>query len=103
MDDKPVSMCCVYRIKKGQDEAFRAHLDKHWPTLNAVGLVSETKARFYRGKNKDGTSFFVEMFQWKNPKAADVAHQSPEVMAVWEPMGALTDHMEFIQLESLDG
>lgn len=102
-DSQAISMCCIYQIKTGKDEEFRALLVKHWPTLNRVGLVSARPARFYRGSNKAGTTFFVEMFEWKDGNSSDVAHQSPEVMSVWEPMGALTDHMEFIQLDGVEG
>jgi hypothetical protein len=28
-----------------------------------------------------------------------VAHQMPEVMQIWEPMGPLTENMEFLQVE----
>jgi len=29
------------------------------------------------------------------------AHQTPEVMSVWEPMGALTDEMNFWPIEDV--
>ncbi len=51
------------------------------------------------GASKDGKSRFVELFEWKDGEASDVAHRSPQVMSIWEPMGALAEQMEFIELE----
>ncbi len=27
--------------------------------------------------------YFIETFQWRDDKASDLAHQAPEVMALW--------------------
>ncbi|HYO57457.1 hypothetical protein [Archangium sp.] len=35
---KPSSMMCIYKVKMGKEAEFRALLDKHWATLNRVGL-----------------------------------------------------------------
>ena len=45
---------------------------------------------------------YIEIFSWKSPEAPQVAHQTPEVMAVWEPMGAICEHMDFPSFEVLD-
>jgi hypothetical protein len=55
---------------------------------------------WYRGVAKDSKRRFVELFEWKNGEASAVAHRLPRVMSIWEPMGALTEGMEFIELES---
>jgi hypothetical protein len=41
------------------------------------------------------------MFQWKDEGSSRVAHERPEVLAVWEPMDALTDRMEFLDIEPM--
>lgn len=97
----PVSVLCIYRVREDQSDAFMPLLEKHWSTLDSVGLVSEQPARWYRGEDKDKRRCFIEMFEWKNAEAPNVAHQMPEVMAIWEPMGALVDDMEFIDIEPL--
>ncbi|MGH9322794.1 MAG: hypothetical protein ACRD21_16215 [Vicinamibacteria bacterium] len=96
----PVRMLCIYRVKAGRETEFESLLEKHWPTLRSVGLASEKPARWYRGDGKDGKRRFVELFEWRDGQASDIAHQSPEVMSVWEPMGALAESMEFIELET---
>lgn len=96
----PVRMLCIYRVKQGREGEFQALLEKHWPTLRSAGLASETPARWFRGEAKDGKARFIELFEWKDDRASDAAHQSPAVMSVWEPMGELAEGMEFIELET---
>ncbi len=95
----PMTVLCIYRIAEGKEQDFQQILGRHWPTLDRAGLVSAEPSKVFRGSGKDGKTSFIEIFEWKDDKAPDVAHQSPEVMAVWEPMGALTTGMEFIPIE----
>jgi hypothetical protein len=89
---KPVLTHCIYRPKKGKEEALFGLVKKHWPTLKKAGLTTSTPAQVYRAQDKHGgRTFFVEIFAWKDDQAAGTAHQLPEVMAVWEPMGELLD------------
>jgi hypothetical protein len=98
---KPVTVLCIYRIIDGKHNEFQQILGRHWPTLDQAGLVTNEPSRVFRGSGKDGKTTFIEILQWKDEKASDVAHHSPEVMAVWEPMGALTTGMEFINIEPI--
>ena len=54
------------------------------------------------GGEHGAESMYIEIFSWKTPDAPQTAHQTPEVMAVWEPMGALCEHMDFPEFEVLD-
>jgi hypothetical protein len=99
---KPVSMLCIYRIKRGKEARFRRLLLRQWPTLRRAGLVSSRPARLYRGRDKkDGSACFVEMFQWKDDRSSGAAHESPEVMALWNPMMPLLEDMELIRIEPM--
>ena len=85
-------MHCVYRPRPGQEEALFALLKKHWTTLKRAGLVTSTPPLVYRATEKrSGRPFFIEIFSWRDEEAPGIAHQLPEVMAIWEPMGALTE------------
>lgn len=42
---------------------------------------------------------FYEQFVWKDGNASDVAHQTPEVMAVWEPMGPVLEDLTICEVE----
>ncbi len=97
----PVRVLCIYRVKEGKEKEFRPLLEKHWPTLNRIGLVTPDPARCYATQDKSKRKCFVELFEWNNGKAPQTAHELPEVMAVWEPMGELVDDMEFLDLETV--
>jgi quinol monooxygenase YgiN len=92
---KPVAMLCTYRPKKGKEKELLGLLKKHWRTLNRVGLVTKEPATVYRATDKEsGRVSFVEIFSWRDKQASALAHQTPAVMAIWEPMGPIMDSME---------
>ena len=87
----PVTVLVTYRARKGQEDALLALVKKHWPTLDRLGLTTRNPPKIWRATRRDGGVSFVEMFEWKDAKAPEVAHQTPEVMAVWEPMGNIME------------
>ena len=102
---------CHYRVAPGNEEKFEALLGRHWPTLFALGLVSEVPSQQFKGVEQDnGQPIYFELFDWLEG-ASDRAHEHPEVMAIWEPMDQLCEarggkpNMEFPHVEplSLDG
>lgn len=90
---------CRYRVRPGSEAAFLALLERHWPALRAAGLVTDTPARAWRHRSEDGATTYFELFEWRDAAAPATAHELPEVMAVWEPMGALCESMEFPHVE----
>ena len=104
-EEKPVSMLVLYRVKPGQEAEFIPLLKRHWPALRSVDLATATPVRIYRGESKrpaDGNAIYVETFEWKNANAAGIAHQTPEVMSVWEPMTPMLAGMELIALHPVE-
>jgi hypothetical protein len=96
----PVTNLVSYYPKPGQEPAFLALLEQHWPTLDRMGLVTKRPPQIWRAFDiRDHKSYFVELFEWKDGAAADVAHQSPEVMAIWEPMTPMLEHMQITEVE----
>ncbi len=96
----PVTVLVTYRPKKGKERAFLSILKRHWPALKAAKLVTATRARTWRATNKrSGRTYFVEMFAWKDADASDMAHRTPDVMAVWGPMESLLESMEIAVVE----
>ena len=98
-----VDVLCIYRVKKGKEAEFKKLLKQHGPALKSAGLSSDMAPKIWKAESgrKPGT-IFVEHMQWKDESSAHAAHQMPEVMAVWEPMGNLTDAMEFLDLAPAD-
>lgn len=95
----PVSMLCIYELNKGAEDQFCRLWKAHWPTLDRVGLAGPEPVKLWRGENKRGDVTYTETFQWKDADAPRTAHQTPEVMKVWEPMGPLLAGMDFLQIE----
>jgi quinol monooxygenase YgiN len=96
----PVPTLVIYRPKKGKEQELLALVKKHAPALRSVGLITDEPVRAFRAHDKraDATCF-VEMMSWRDGEASALAHQTPEVMAVWEPMGPLLEGMQILQLE----
>ncbi len=99
---RPVTMLVSYYPKKGRESNLLLLIKKHWAALNREGLVSKMPPQVWRATDKvTRRSYFVEMFQWKDEKASGVAHHTPGVMAIWEPMGAVLERMELTQIEPI--
>lgn len=99
---KPVTVLCTYRPKKGREKEFHALLRRHWPALKRAGLVSKEPPLIWRASDKwSRRVFFVEIFQWKDRQASVIAHQTPGVMAVWNPMDALLEKRELAVISPL--
>jgi hypothetical protein len=85
-------------VKKGKEAAFKKILSKHGPTLIKAGLSPKGGPRVWKSECRGGKTVFLEHMQWKDVTSAHTAHQMPEVMAVWEPMGKLCTGMEFLHM-----
>lgn len=90
-----VPILCRYRVKSGHHQEFEALLATHWDVLNQAGLTTDEPARLLRADDQAGNVAYVETFSWATEDSAQTAHETPEVMRLWEPMGALCDDMEF--------
>jgi len=108
MENSPQTVICRYRLKPGAEPEMLRLLAIHWPTLHRVGLVTGGPPLVFRGlpakrdageRRGKGTAVLVEIFDWKSAASAEAAHSHPEVMAIWEPMGALCETMEFPHFE----
>lgn len=110
MKKEPVTVICRYTLKPGAEAEMLRLLGTHWPTLHRAGLVTDDPPLIFRGvaepteerKHGAGADVLVEIFNWKGEESAGLAHESPAVMAVWEPMGALCDAMEFPHFEKVE-
>lgn len=90
-----VDVVCRYRVKAEKAEQFADLLARHWGTLHELGLTTDNPARLLRGEDKAGNVAFIEEFAWRTEDSAPTAHETPEVMLLWEPMGSLCEDMEF--------
>jgi quinol monooxygenase YgiN len=96
----PVTNIVTYVPKPGKEAELLALVKKHEPALRKVGLVTAEPFKVWKAFDirKERVSF-IEYFQWKDGNASDTAHQTPEVMAVWEPMGPVLEELTICEVE----
>lgn len=103
----PVHRLVIYRPQPGKYDALAAIVKKHGPVLRASGLLTDDPVRVYRavdlerGGGGSAEPYLIETFSWKDDKSSDLAHQLPEVMAVWETMGPVMAELQLTTLEQL--
>ena len=85
------TVVATYRVRADKEAEFFALLEKHHPALLALGLVTSDPPAVYRGLERDGAPIVFEIFDWIDGDAPGRAHEMPEVMAIWEPMGQLVE------------
>jgi quinol monooxygenase YgiN len=101
---QPVSVLVTYVPKPGKEEELAELVRRHGPMMRRTGLLGPEGVRAWRATTKRGHGqgvHFVELLQWRDAQASDLAHQTPEVMSVWEPMEALVEELIIAPLEAL--
>jgi hypothetical protein len=96
------TVMCRYRLKPGAEPEMLRLLARHWPTLHRAGLVTDDPPLVLRSlvaRHDGDPAVVIEVFDWRSAASVEAARQSPEVMAIWEPMGALCEAMEFPHFE----
>jgi hypothetical protein len=101
-DSNPVTMLVSYYPKAGRETELRRLVEQHYPVLSKLGLVTDMPAQVWQARSKGSDRpYFVELFQWKAAQSSEVAHQTPEVMAVWETMGPILEKLDLVELEKV--
>ena len=107
MSDAPEIVLCTFRVKAGSEDALLALFRKHDVVLRELSLITDEPAVCYRGADDLGRPFWVKTFTWQSGKAAEAAHQHPEVADIWERMEPLCEardgrpSMEFPHVERI--
>jgi hypothetical protein len=100
--DLPITNIVTYVAKAGKDDELLALVKKHETALRAADLVTPEPFRVWKAFDiRKGRTSFIEYFQWKDGRVSDLAHQTPEVMAVWEPMGPILEDLTICEVEAL--
>jgi len=105
----PETVVCIYRVAKGNEAKFTKLLERHWPTLRKLHLVTRKKPVHYRGaEQRDGRPLFFEIFEWASGDGSKLASEHADVMEIWERMDQLTEqrgdkpNMEFPHVRALE-
>jgi hypothetical protein len=100
--EAPVTNIVTYVPKKGKEAELLELVKKHEPALRKVGLVTSEPFRLWKAYDiRKQREQFIEYFVWKDGAASDIAHQTPEIMAVWEPMGPVLEELTICEVEPL--
>ena len=105
--DQVHTVLCHYAVIAERESEFRDLLAQHWPTLRKLDLVTDEPSQIFRVEDGQGRPLILEIFDWKSDESLRVAHEHPDVQAVWEPMMPLCESrngmpaMQFPQAERL--
>jgi hypothetical protein len=92
----------TYRPKPGKEQELFDLVMKHGPVLAATGLITGDKPQVYKAHNvRTNQDYFIEIFSWRDEKASGLAHQTPELMAVWEPMTPILEQLEISVIDAV--
>ena len=100
--DAPVDTIVTYVPKPGNEAALLELVKRHEPALRKVGLVTSEPFRVWKAYDiRKRRVQFIEQFSWKDGESSDIAHRTPEVMAVWEPMRPVLEELTICEVEPL--
>jgi len=91
MPTEMTTVVATYRVRADRVGAFEALLARHHPALVRLGLATASPPTIYRGLEHGGGPIYFEIFTWVDPVAPRKAHEDPDVMAIWGPMGELLE------------
>jgi quinol monooxygenase YgiN len=77
----------LYRPKSGKTNELKDILKVHIPTLLEEGLI--TNRELLTLQAADGT--IIEIAEWKSNEAIEKAHQSPNVIAIWDKISSVSE------------
>jgi quinol monooxygenase YgiN len=88
----------LYRPHPGKEEELREILQSHIPTLRAEGLITKREPIIMQAE--DGT--IIEIFEWQSREAKDKAHNSPNVMSIWNKISSVAEVVSLSTLKEAE-
>lgn len=102
----PQTVICTFRVKADSMAPFRELLDRHWPVLRRLELVTDTTEQVFIDADETAPTI-VSIFEWASGEAVSRAHHHPDVAEIWEAMEPLCEprdgrpSMEFPHVQPL--
>jgi len=78
----------TYHVRADAEEEFRVLLNRHWPTLNRLGFVTDDPPVVLR--SSEDPPVYVEIITWE-AGGMRPAHEHPDVIPIWEHMKSLVE------------
>ena len=99
---QPVVNIVTYIPKLGKETALLDLVRQHEGALRQSGLVTDEPFKVWKAYDiRKKRVQFIEYFVWKDGSSSDIAHQTPAVMAVWEPMGPVLEELTICEAEQI--
>src|ERR1043166_6590932 len=95
---KPETVLSTFYPKPGKVAELLALLREEWSVYTRLNLVIG-EHRLFRATTEGGTSYFVEIFTWKDESIPDNA--PPEVQKVWADLRANTSRLDFAEISAI--
>jgi hypothetical protein len=86
MEDSTLAIA-MYKPTEGNAKKLIEILKEHIPTLRKYELITNKSA--YMVQSADGT--VLEIFEWTNEKAKEVAHEHPAIRTIWGKMEGICE------------
>jgi hypothetical protein len=101
-DLAPLTVLISYYPKHDTADDLLQLIEMHWPILDLLGLVSNIPVQIWLASDQGtGRRFYLEMFQWKDAQAAEVANRAPEVQHLQEAMEPLLEERRITSVDLL--
>ncbi len=84
----------AFRPKPGKEEELRQVIADRLPLLRRLGFATDREAILMR--SRDGV--LIQVSEWSSDEAIAKAHETPEVLAMWDRFAACS---EYVKLDSL--
>jgi hypothetical protein len=82
---KPAIVFALYKPHAGKEAEMLTLVERHYPALRKCELVTGRAPIIARSEN--GT--IVEVFEWVDQGSHRLAHERPEIAAIWDRMAAI--------------
>jgi hypothetical protein len=96
MRERAETVIAAYRPKPGKDLELRKLVRQHRRTLDKAHLVTKRPTLVLRAPS-DGT--VLEIFEWVSAKAADEAHQNPDIREMWNKFALIADFVPLSEIQ----
>lgn len=82
------TVIAIYKAKEGCEAEMMDVIKEHLPILRKEGLATETPGILLEAP--DGS--ILEIFDWVSQEAISSAHTNPQVLALWERFGKVSEY-----------
>lgn len=84
----------AFKAKPGKEGELLRVIADRLPLLHKLGLATDRKDILMRSRG----GVIISVSEWVSDEAIEEAHQTPEVLAMWDQFAACSD---FVKLETL--